>query len=318
LSPDVVNLHWLGRNFLSLNSIERIKQPIVLTLHDSWYLTGGCFVPGNCLAYRCRCFDCPLESGNKNGQAEIAAAHRQKRRIFEQKNVVIVSPSRWLADAVRESAVTSSLRVNIIPNGVDTKLYRPQARQLARQLFGLPENGFLLLFGSAGGTTDPNKGFDLLCDALSAPGLPLPASLQVIVFGAACGEHQCPVPVHFVGPVYDERALCALYNAVNAVVVPSRQESFSLVTIEAMACGTPVVAFGNSGPGEIIRDGECGWISPVTSAPGLAEALARCFADPEPVRTSALCRKRILADYEISSVAERYAGLYHEVALPAH
>lgn len=308
--PDIVNLHWLGKNFLSLHSIKKIGKPIVLTLHDAWYLTGGCFQPGQCSGYKETCGNCPLEGGNPSGQALISKSYGFKKRAFSGKTVVVVSPSRWMANLARSSSVARGFAVEIIPNGIDCSLYKPQNKVMARRLFGLPEDPFFLLFGSAGGTTDPNKGFQILQDALSLVGAHAPKNLHVIVFGAACDAPHFPVPIHFVGPVRDERAMSALYACADAVAVPSLHETFSLVTIESLACGRPVVAFGNSGPGEIIVDGECGWVAPEVSPIGFADALTRCFEDQDPALTSERARSRALENYRIENVAKKYADLF--------
>jgi glycosyltransferase involved in cell wall biosynthesis len=311
--PDIVNLHWLGKNFLSLHSIKKIGKPIVITLHDAWYLTGGCFQPGECIGYKENCRNCPLEAGNPGGQFSISKAHYFKQRAFAGKSLVIVSPSRWMANLVQTSSLTRGSTVEIIPNGIDCSRYKPQDKLMARSLFGLPEAPFFLLFGSAGGTTDPNKGFHILQEALYLLRASMPPNLQVIVFGGACEDVHFPVPIHFVGPVRDERAMSALYACADAVAVPSLHETFSLVTIESLACGRPVVAFANSGPGEIIEDAICGWLAPEVSPEGYAIALARCFADKAPSATSINCRKHAVDKYDINKVSKKYFDLFNHI-----
>ena len=104
--------------------------------------------------------------------------------------------------------------------------------------------------------------------------------------------------------------MAALYSCADAVAVPSLQEPFSLVTIEALACGRPVVAFANSGPGEIIEDAICGWLAREVSPSGYAIALARCFADKHPALTSERARSHALEKYRIENVAKKYADLF--------
>lgn len=312
-TPDIVNLHWLGKNFFSIASLQKITKPVVLTLHDVWYLTGGCFLPGECVAYKEACAHCPLEAGNQLAQSMISKAHSIKRKAYVEKSLTIVSPSRWMADLAMTSSLTSDIRVEVIPNGIDCDLYVPHDKVMARRFFQLPENPYFLLFGSAGGTTDPNKGFHMLHKALALLGKTVPPNLRILVFGAACGVESFPVPVHFVGSVRDERAMAALYSCADAVAVPSLQEPFSLVTIESLACGRPVVAFANSGPGEIIEDAICGWLAPEVSPEGYAIALARCFADKAPSATSINCRKHAVDKYDINKVSKKYFDLFNHI-----
>jgi len=314
INPDVVNLQWLGTDFFSIKSIGKLRKPLVLTLQDAWFLTGGCYYPEECNRFQSTCCGCPFEIGNPKGQIAIATAQREKMQALSTSGAVVVSTSRWLANLAATSTITRDLRIEVIPNGVDTRSYSPQDRNFSRSLFGLSKDAFYLLFGAAGGATDPRKGFDLLSDALAILDPSALKNVRVAVFGASRGTIRCPVAVDFVGRVNDDRAMSALYSAADAVVVPSRYEAFSLVTLEAMSCGTPVVAFGNCGPGEIIENGKTGWISHSVSPGGLAEALNRCFRNSQDSQIQTQCRTRAVNIYDMHILAELYAKLYHEVA----
>ena len=98
------------------------------------------------------------------------------------------------------------------------------------------------------------------------------------------------------------------------MVVPSEQEAFGKTLVEAMACATPVVAFAEGGPLDIVEQGETGWLATPGSAESLAEGVAWCLEDP--ARTAELgrhARARAEREFEIAAVADRYRSLYHRI-----
>jgi len=164
-APHIVNLHWLGEHFLPCSAISKIQQPIVWTMHDMWTFTGGCYYAKECRKFELGCGTCPaLETSQ--GADYTASDFKKKKNLFEKLKPTFVSPSEWLASEARKSRVARDLRVEVIPNAVDTNLFRPNTQQSAREILKLPQDKLLLLFGGSGGTEDRRKGFDLLEDAL--------------------------------------------------------------------------------------------------------------------------------------------------------
>jgi glycosyltransferase involved in cell wall biosynthesis len=193
-APDIVNLHWLGEHFLPYSAISKIQQPIVWTMHDMWTFTGGCYYAKECRKFELGCGTCPdLETSQ--GADHTAGDFKKKKNLFQKLKPTFVSPSEWLASEARKSPIARDLRVEVIPNAVDTNLFRPYTQQSAREILNLPQDKLLLLFGGSGGTEDKRKGFDLLEDALRGlSGLPQCKDVEIVIFGRALTASNLPFP----------------------------------------------------------------------------------------------------------------------------
>ena len=314
IAPDLVHLHWLGAGFCSVESIGRFNRPIVWTLHDAWSFTGGCHVPGHCRKYRQRCGTCPVLGSTRDDDLSRRVWER-KSRTWRGVRPTLVAPSRWLADCARASSLLGGCRIEVIPNGLDTTVFRPMKRRAARERLGLPPDRPLILYGAVNPLTDPNKGWQLLQPALQAVSNSWPdAMLAVFGADAPVSAPATGMPVTFLGRIRDEASLAMAYAAADLFVAPSLQESFCQTLIEAMACGTPAVAFRATGPLDIVDHLENGYLAepcdPVDLARGIDWILAS-RARQEQLADRA--RRKVARDFAIETVAGRYLGLYEEL-----
>lgn len=314
LNIDLVHLHWVQQEMLSISDIARIRKPIVWTLHDMWAICGSEHVAPD---FRWR--DGYLNNNRPNyehGYDLNRFTWLRKRKYWKQP-LQIVCPSRWLADCVRTSSLMSRWPVKVIPNPIDVDRWAPIDQRLARNLLNLPQDVPLLLFGAMGGCSDRNKGFDLLQAALehlsSIQNLP---DLNLIVFGQL--EPQSPphlsFPVHYVGYLHDDLSLRALYSAADLMVVPSRQDNFPNTGVEAHSCGTPVVAFNTCGLPDIVDDRVTGALADPYQPTSLADAIGWVLGDPHRCSSlGAAARKRAQLLWSPTRIASLYMDLYEEV-----
>jgi glycosyltransferase involved in cell wall biosynthesis len=309
---DLLHLHWLNGEMISIAEIGRLRKPLVWTLHDMWAFCGAeHYSEGSRWREGYRRDNRPA---GERGFDIHRSTWQRKRRHWRHPSQ-LVTPSRWLAECVRASALMRDWPVTVIPNALDTASWQPVEKVLARGLLGLPADVPLLLFGAIGGDGDPRKGFDLLQEALRLLRSALPG-LRLIVFGkpAPAAPPDLGFPVHYIGHLHDDLSLRVLYSAAAAMIVPSRLEAFGQTASEAHACGTPVVAFDNSGIADIVDHRRTGYLARALDTADLADGIRWVLSDP--ARHGDLCRAarvKAVTCFDAAIVAARYAELYGQV-----
>ncbi len=316
LAPDVVNVHWIGQGFARPETLRAFARPVVWTCHDLWAFTGGCHHPGDCRRYEARCGACPALGSERERDLSTWLQSR-KARAYEGLDLTVVTPSRWLGNLARRSALLAGRRIEVLPNGVDAELFRPAPREPARDRLGLPREARVVLFAALGGAASPWKGFDLLAEALQAlAGRRAVLGLMLLVAGATAvpGEESIGVPVRCLGQLEDDRALVDAYAAADVVAVPSRVDNLPSTAMEGLACGRPVVGFAVGGIPDMIEDRVNGALAPPLDVGAFAQALAWVLADDARGRAlSAAARERAERDFTLEIQARRYLALYADV-----
>jgi D-inositol-3-phosphate glycosyltransferase len=205
-------------------------------------------------------------------------------------------------------------RIGVVPCGVNLDLFRPVPRAAARQELGLPGDKVLLFVGRI----DPLKGIDRLLKAV--PLLPDRQGLRLVVIGGdeysrsevdklrrLAAELGIEGSVTFPGLVRQDR-LPYYYSAADVCVVPSYHESFGLVALESLACGTPVVASDVGDLRNIIRQGETGFVVPENTPPHLAGAIATFLVGAPRDAESARVRRASVSRFAWENVAADVTG----------
>ena len=184
LDADVIHLHWFGYEMMSVADIARLRKPVIWTLHDMWAFCGAEHFTED---FRWR--DGYLRDNRPIHESgfDLNRWTWQRKINHWRSPLHIVTPSRWLADCARQSAIMRDWPVSVIPYAIDTETWRPVDKALARRILGLPVDCPLLLFGAIGGTHDPRKGFDLLRGALDHLRGEI-LGLELVVFGRICSN----------------------------------------------------------------------------------------------------------------------------------
>jgi len=316
MEHDLLHLHWMAGGFLRLETLKKFRKPLVWTLHDSWAFTGGCHVPFECVRYQQRCGACPV-LGSSREKDLSRWVWRRKEKAWRNLNLTVVTPSRWMADCAKSSALFHEVRVEVIPNGLDLALFKPVDKRLARELLCLPQDKKLILFGAVGGTSDRNKGFPLLLAALQKMSVGgWKDTAELMVFGAS--EPACVEPfgmkARYFGRLHDEISLVLLYAAADVFVAPSMLESLGYTVMESMACGTPCIAFHQGGVPDLIEHGRTGYLARPYDPDDLAAGIGRVLEDDVARGEMAQrARRKVEEEFALDKVAQRYAALYREI-----
>ena len=323
-AAQVLHLHWVQDDMLSVRDIGRLEKPIVWTLHDMWAFCGGeHYDPNDGPGARFRRgYDVAGRPAGETAPDLNRLTWEAKRRHWAGKKFTIVSPSRWLAECAAGSSLLAGCAVHVIPNALDTDgVWKPVPRDVARAALGLPVDKRLVLMGAEGGTTDPRKGGDLLrammdrVAARSSAGSGPSSGIELVVYGQSAPtrmEHW-PCPVHWLGNIRDDRVLALAYSAADATVVPSRQDNLPNGAVEAQACGTPVLAFDIGGLPDIVTHQVTGWLAKPFDVDGLADGLLWLLAQEDRrLSLSQEAREQAITRYAPAGIAARYAAVYDE------
>jgi glycosyltransferase involved in cell wall biosynthesis len=240
-----------------------------------------------------------------------------KQEVFRRTRVVLVTPSAWAAAEVRASGMFPTHTVRCIPHAIDTRTFVPIAKPLARAQFGLPPEAAVVLY-MAHDVREPRKGAVYARAALAslATRWAEERPLAVLIIGKGAERWELPPLVHqvVVDRIHDDQRIAAAYSAADVFLLPSLAETFGLVFVESMACGTPCVAFDTSAVPEVVRHSETGFLAPVRETNALAHALALLLENRAlHSRFAARGRAIVLEEYTPERHSDRFLALYREL-----
>jgi len=306
LGPDIVHLHWVKADTISIEEVALVRAPIVWSLHDLW----------PCLGLQSYPSDMPLRGSTAVVDAWV---RRRKAKSFSRPEIYPVGPSEWCADEARKSGVFGTARIGAIPYPVDTETFVPLPRCKARERFGISPDSFLIAFGANNGTRWRIKGFDRLEEAIARLDDSIRERTEMVIFGESGEPRELHgVRLRFAGRISDPETLAWLYSAADAFALPSRQETFGQTKSEALSCGTPVIAFGQTACGEGIEHQVTGWVARPDDIPDFVEGLrwaSRVATDPSRrASTRAAARDSAVARFSMQAVSSRWNDLYQSIA----
>ncbi len=254
--PDIIHLHNLHGYYIYLPLLFRylsneFQGKVFWTFHDCWPFTGHCayFTAVRCDKWKENCNHCPnkkqypvsllIDASSKN--------YRVKKEMFAQlKNLTIIVPSEWMKSLAQQSFM-GKYPIKLVNNGIDLErfCYAPDEKVL--QKYHIPNDKKILL--GVASVWEKRKGLE---DFINL-GCNLSEEYQIVLVGLSKRQiRKLPPAIIGIPRTDSSRELVAIYSQASIFINPSREESFSLVTIEAMACGTPVIALGTSAVKELI------------------------------------------------------------------
>jgi glycosyltransferase involved in cell wall biosynthesis len=320
-TADIINLHWVARyqSPLTLRRLFAAGKPVVWTLHDQGAFTGGCCYSAGCERYRQDCVACPQLADDPLNLP--AATLKDKAEMFAGANLTIVAPSRWLAACAMRSRLFKGLRVEVIPSSLDTDVFSPLPKAEAKHSLGLDAQIVTLLFVAELGNKR-RKGFHELADAIQHC-LVEPAfrsladsdGIRAICLGRPNDEiASLGIPATSLGYLTSEDEISRAYSAADIFVLPSLEDNLPNTLLEAMSCGTPVVAFAVGGVPDVVADGVTGLLAPPGDTRQLSRAMLSLALDPgRREMMGHKCRTVMIEEYALPIQARRYVELYREL-----
>ncbi len=308
MDVDVVNLHWICRETISISEIAKIKCPIVWTLHDMWPFIG--------VEHYAELT--PKDMGNYlnlRNQGRLGKwAWKRKLKNWTNKSINVISPSTWLSKYAESSPIFANSEIETIPNCVDIEIFKPMDKTLAKKALGLNVDKKYILFGALSSTSEPRKGFKELTDAIKILSTKL-RNTELLVFGSTTSSYDLDnlIPTHYLGSIHKESSIAALYNASDIFVAPSLQDNLPNTIMEALACGTPCVAFRVGGIQELISHGYNGLLAPARDSQALGDCIFKLLVQDSLKVISANARSSAEARYSPKVVSKAYECFYSKI-----
>lgn len=312
---DIVHLNNPHDSFLGIRDIGRIAGycPMVWTLHDMWALTGHCAVPLGCEnRWMNGCLECErLESYPRLRRDVSHKLYEEKKKTFSKARIHFVVPSKWMKTQVERSYLCEK-PCECISNSLDLDKWKALEKEAVRKQYGLNTEKIVLGFVAAD-LNNPTKGMNFLLDALkqmdSEKWFLVTAGKMDSRTEEYIGRFEC---LDF-GYISEQKEMNEFYALADVVVNPSLFETFGLVNLEALASGTPVIAFQVCAAPEIVNP-QTGWCLEISGEAGLRKQLEYLEKNPDIlIEKRGHCRDYINRDFGEKDMLDRYEHVYREL-----
>lgn len=310
LKPDVIHLHNLHSNFIHIGILLsfacRKRIPVLITLHDCWYFTGYCmhYYRYSCEKWKNGCIECPA------GRFTVKRIAKQywykKAHLFGSLDIFGVNGvSEWTTKDVKDSILKTAKIIRCIYNWIDTEIFFPcGSRDEVFEKYQLDKSKKLVIGVSQGWSRE--KGLKEMLSIHEA----LAESVYVGFIGECDQVPSLPGIIKF-GYISEKNELAKIYTAADAFINPSRMETFGLVTAEAMACGTPVVGYDNTGTKEIVTK-KCGRLVEDGNIEEMIAAVKHVLYQGKQMY-SVECVNRITSCFNKTVQLDKYIQLYSDL-----
>jgi glycosyltransferase involved in cell wall biosynthesis len=316
---DIIHLHWVSRllNNDSIMKLLLLGKPIVWTMHDFNPMTGGCHYPGECVGYLENCSECPQLVVNKLDVTRFVL--KDKKHVYGNQ-IHVITASEWLKKLVQKSYVFADAECSVIPIGIDTKQFSILDKKKCKKMFGFSESTKIILMGAQStkikikGYIGLQKMFDVLETHSYIKQLIDSNQIKLVFFGNGGDVFESlNIPGVELGFIEDRDKLCKLYNAADVFLFPSIQETFGMTAVEAMACGTPVVAYNMCAMQDVIVDGVNGFKIEQGNHIEMSQAIIKILQCGSEFVEPCRCRQRILDNYSLECETDCILHLYDQI-----
>lgn len=310
-NADIVNLHWIQKEMISIKNISQIKKPIIWTFHDMWPFCGAEHTVWD---YRWKKGYFDFNRPKYESGFDLNKYIWKKKQYYWDKPFNIVAPSKWMADCAKSSFLFNNSNVKIIPHCIDLNIWKPLDKKKARKILGLKTEIPILLAGTCNSNEDPNKGFDLLCESLKIF-KKYNKKINLVIFGQNKPTRlDFGIEVNLLGFLNESESLINAYNAADIVLIPSRIESFSNVALEAQSCGTSIVAYKTGGIQDLVEHKVSGYLARCYDTKDFAEGINWSLEQLKNNNNLGIkSRKKVEKSFNEERVSNLYAEYYKEI-----
>lgn len=297
-NPDILWLHNIHGYYINVELLfdwikKRPEMQVKWTLHDCWAFTGHCahFTAAHCNQWKTQCIECTQMNQYPASYTDNCKSNfeRKKNAFCGVKNMELISPSNWLAGLVKESFL-KEYPIRVVHNKINTDWFKPTYGGF-RKKYNLQDKKIVLGVSAIWNERKGLNDFFALSDMLDD-------TYKIVLVGL--DNHQLKnLPEKIIGIAKTDSPveLAEIYTAADVFVNPTREETFGLVNIEALACGTPVVTFNAGGSPECI-DASCGSVVDIDDLSEMKNEIVRICSD-KPYSEQSCLKRAALFDKKV-------------------
>lgn len=317
VQPDLLHLHALHGYYLNFSLlfdyINTRSLPCVWTFHDCHAFVGNCGYYFECKRWKDGCGHCPRRKGYPTSQFFDFTAYmwKRKKELFTgEAPKIVVTPSDWLTGQAEKSYFGKYPCITI-RNGIDARhTFYPRDKAACRKKYGYGREDKLVL-GIAVGYGDPRKGARYIIQAARNLG----REAKVILIGWEAVNNRMLEGTDNIVTLpgtADMDMLAEYYSMADVFALPSLAENYATVTLESMACGTPVVGFDADGIPEQLTEGK-GIAVPTGDQSAFEEGLRRALRPDSGLLRGEELAALIRRDNSTEKMTEEYLKVYNRL-----
>lgn len=318
--PDILHFHNMHGAYFDLRILPKFSHtlPTVLTLHDTWLLTGHCAHPFTCERWKTGCGHCPDLTIQPAIPRDMTAYNwRRKARIYAASQLFVATPSKKLMSLVEQSNLNAGIvEKRVIPYGINLNVFRPGNKAEARAALGLENDVPIVLISAHGIRYNPWKDWKTVRQVAETLAARHPERRLVIlnVGEKWKSEYWGAVEIRSVGLFHEPETVASFYRAADVLIHPALSDTFPNVILEAMACGLVPIASHVGGIPEQIVDGVTGMLVPTRDADALVFNIEELLANrARRERMGQAGVDRALNHYDLNQQIEAYLDYYNSV-----
>ena len=307
INPDIVHLHNIHGHDCHFEMLFRYLKKknikVFYTFHDCWAFTGYCphFAMVKCGRWLRGCGRCPLRRKFSWLFDRSAENFNRKREAFSGLDLTVITPSQWLADLAKHSFLRD-YPIKIINNGIDLSVFRPRESGFCEK-YGLRDKKIVLGVAMVWSIA---KGIDVFARLANA----LPKDYRIVLVGTNDETDKAlPESILSIHRTQNQLELAEIYTAADVFVIPTREENYPTVNMEALACGTPVLTFRTGGSPEML-DETCGAVVDCDDVDALEKEIVRICTEKPYSREACINKAK---EFDQNERFKEYLNLYEKI-----
>lgn len=318
IKPDIIHLHNIHSNFINykllLQYTAQKSIPVVLTLHDCWFLTGKCFhfLDIGCTKWESGCKNCPKRFKDIPSVLvdNTKSVYNLKKELYKKNELYIVGCSQWITEIAKKSPLCAQANIRYIYNGVDTEVFSPEKGDL-REKLNIDKQNFVII-------TMANKWFDDVNERIRNKIVDMLEEKDCLII-VGCKEEQLNVQqerkhkarVILLPHINERDELVRVYNTGDVFINLTHIDTLPTVNMEALSCGLPVITYRAGGSGELVDTNVTGYVvNDFADDCAIIKAVKNvkngCISKQK-------CREKAVASFNKLLNYKKYLKLYEEI-----